>query len=71
MEDIIALEFKDRIAFLTLCDTKGLNLENLEMVKVLAEKQEEIDRNKEIRAVVVQSSVKNFSAGCGLTFLQD
>ncbi|HOK02785.1 MAG TPA: enoyl-CoA hydratase/isomerase family protein [Spirochaetota bacterium] len=71
MEDIIALEFKDRIAFLTLCDPKGLNLENLEMVKVLAEKQEEIDRNKEIRAVVVQSSVKNFSAGAALTFLQD
>lgn len=71
MEDMITLEFRDKIAFLTLCDPKGLNLENLEMAQALAQKQEEIAQNKEIRAVVLWSSVNNFSAGAALNFLQE
>jgi len=72
MEDVIKLEIvDDAIAHVILCDPKGLNLENLEMAKILDQKQEEISKNNKIRVVVVRSSVANFSAGAALQFLKD
>jgi len=70
MDETIKLSIEDNIAFITLCDPKGLNLENLEMVKLLAEKQEELAGNNQVRVAVLRSSVKNFSAGADLAFLK-
>lgn len=70
MEETIKLTIEDNIAYITLCDPRGLNLENLEMAKLLAEKQEEVSRDNQVRVIVLRSSVKNFSAGAELTFLK-
>lgn len=70
MDEMIKLSIEDKIAFITLCDPKGLNLENLEMVKLLSEKQEELSKNNQVRVAVLRSSVKNFSAGADLAFLK-
>ncbi|HOP65003.1 MAG TPA: enoyl-CoA hydratase/isomerase family protein [Spirochaetota bacterium] len=70
MNDVIKLTVEDNIAYITLCDPKGLNLENFEMVKLLAEKQEEVATNNQLRVVVLNSDGKNFSAGADLAFLK-
>lgn len=71
MSETISLTIDGHVAYITLCDPRGLNLENLEMAQLLAEKQEEISRNNQIRAVVLRSSVTNFSAGADLAFLKE
>lgn len=70
MDETIKLSIEDNIAYITLCDPKGLNLENLEMAKLLADKQEELSKSSEARVAVLRSSVKNFSAGAELAFLK-
>lgn len=70
MSDKIGLVIEDDIANVILCDPRGLNLENKEVAMLLGEKQEEISKNSRLRAVVVKSSVANFSAGADIAFLQ-
>lgn len=58
------------IAIVTLCDPSGLNLLNGDLVKQLADIQEEISLDKQLRAVILCSSGAHFSAGVDVSFLK-
>ena len=70
MNETIRLTIEEHIAYITLCDPRGLNLENLDMAKLLAQKQQEVSENNQLRVVVLRSSVANFSAGADIAFLK-
>jgi enoyl-CoA hydratase len=58
------------IATITFCDSSGLNLLNRDVVVTLADIQEEIARDNQLRAVIVCSSGAHFSAGVDTAFLK-
>ncbi len=58
------------IATITFCDPGGLNLLNKDVVMTLADIQEEISRDNQLRAVIVCSSGAHFSAGVDTAFLK-
>jgi enoyl-CoA hydratase len=68
--DAITLEKQDKVAIITMKDASGLNLFNEEIVRGLARVQDEIDDDKQIRAVVLRSGNDHFSAGVDLAFLK-
>lgn len=70
MSERIKLTKEGNIAYVTLSDPSGLNLVNNEVVMNLADIQEEISKDNQLRAVVVNSSAPHFSAGVELAFLQ-
>ena len=69
-EPLIKLTKDGHIATLTFCDPGGLNLMSKDFVMTLADLQEEISKDNQLRAVIVCSSGSHFSAGVDLAFLQ-
>ncbi len=66
----IKLTKEGYIATITFCDPSGLNLLNKEVVMALADIQEDISRDNQLRAVIVCSSGAHFSAGVDTAFLK-
>jgi len=66
----IKLTKDGHIATITLCDPGGFNLMDTELIKGLADIQEEISIDNQLRAVIVCSSVAHFSAGVDMAFLK-
>lgn len=58
------------IATITLCDPNGLNLMDTDLITGLAEIQEEISKDNQLRAVILCSSGAHFSAGVDTAFLK-
>ena len=70
MSERVQLTKEGNIAYITLNDPSGLNLVNKDVVLTLADVQEELSKDNQIRAAVLQSSAPHFSAGVELSFLQ-
>ena len=71
MSDPVMKLTKDgHIATITFCDPGGLNLMSKEFVYALANLQEEIAQDNQLRAVIVCSDGAHFSAGVDLPFLK-
>ena len=58
-----------QIGILTLCNAKGLNLVDSKFLYELAELQQIIDDDKELRVLVINADGDHFSAGVDLKFL--
>jgi len=67
---VVTLEKEGTIAIVTLKDASGLNLFNRDMVMQISEVQDEIDRDKSLRAVILKPGGDHFSAGVDLEFLK-
>jgi enoyl-CoA hydratase len=66
----IKLTKDGNIAYITLCDPRGLNLFDSDVIKSLASIQDEISSDTHLRAIILNSSGAHFSAGVDLAFLQ-
>jgi len=69
-EPIVKLTKDGFIATITFCDPKGLNLMNKEVVMSIADIQEEISKDSQLRAIILCSSGAHFSAGVDVAFLK-
>jgi enoyl-CoA hydratase len=69
-EPNIKLTKDGHIATVTFCDPSGLNLLNKDTVLTLAEIQEQISQDNQLRVVIVNSSGAHFSAGVDTAFLK-
>lgn len=69
-ESKIKLTKDGYIATITFCDPSGLNLLDKEIVMGLANIQEEISQDNQLRAVILCSSGAHFSAGVDTAFLK-
>ncbi len=58
------------IATITFCDPSGLNLLNSEVILTLADIQEDISKDNQLRAVIVCTDGAHFSAGVDTGFLK-
>lgn len=58
------------IGTITLCDASGFNLMDKEVILSLADIQEEISKDNQVRAVILKSGGAHFSAGVDLAFLK-
>lgn len=65
MEVSSHLEYKvvDNIGIISLADPKGYNFFNWELIDDLGRLQADIEADKSLRAVIIQTSGKHFSAG--------
>jgi len=70
-EPLMKLTKDGHIATITFCDPSGLNLMSKDFVLTLAELQEEISKDNQLRAVIVCSEGAHFSAGVDLAFLKN
>ncbi len=67
---IVTIEKEGFIGIVTIKDASGLNLFNEAVVIELAAAQDELDKDKSLRAVIVKSGNDHFSAGVDLEFLK-
>jgi len=66
----IKLKKEGTIAFITLCDSTGINLFDRDLTRALAEIQDDISADTCLRAAIICSTGAHFSAGVDLAFLK-
>lgn len=71
MFDTLKFEIKGKIAHLILNRPKSLNALSKQVLKELAEACDYLNKQKEIRVVIIKGEGKNFSAGADLTDSMD
>ena len=69
-DKIVTLEKEGFVGVVTMKDASGLNLFNKQFVTEIAGVQDELEKDKSLRAVIIRSGNDHFSAGVDLDFLK-
>jgi len=70
-EKFVTFEKEGTIGIVTIKDTSGLNLFNEKIVLEISQAQDEIEKEKSLRAIILKSGSDHFSAGVDLEFLSN
>jgi enoyl-CoA hydratase len=70
MNDVLTVRIEDRVALLTLNRPEKLNAMNNEMLAAIMATLDEIEPDKEVRAVIITGAGRAFSAGADIAAFQ-
>jgi enoyl-CoA hydratase len=70
MNDVLTVRIEDRVALLTLNRPEKLNAMNNEMLVAISATLDEIELDKEVRAVLITGAGRAFSAGADIAAFQ-